>query len=146
MTVSCLCGVCGLVYGTAARRSPKVLYTCVEINVFYLFCFAGFVQARGPAYRAPCGLRYVSSVKGSLPTAQQIFNLQGGSIRDRAPPKGGWSSNGPGRDPPSGGSGVLVPWTLDSRQQKTPEPIEGEGCALVLVSEECARVCTVFVL
>ena len=84
-----------------------------------MFFSAGFVQARGPAYRAACGLHYLTSVKGSLPTAQQISNLQGGPSGIEHLRKGAGSAMNRGRDPPSGGSGVLVPWTLDSRQKNS---------------------------
>ena len=107
-----------MIYGTAARCPPKVLYMCNKISVF-LFVPAGFVQARGPAYRAACGLHYLTSVKGSLPTAQQISNLQGGPSGIEHLRKGAGSAMNRGRDPPSGGSGVLVPWTLDSRQKNS---------------------------
>ena len=108
-----------MVYGTAAWCPPKVLYTYIDSNKRFLYFTAGLVQARGPAYRAACGLHYLTSVKGSLPTAQQISNLQGGPSGIEHLRKGAGSAMNRGRDPPSGGSGVLVPWTLDSRQKNS---------------------------
>jgi hypothetical protein len=178
-----------LVYDTAARCSPKVFYTYSEINVFYIVRW--FLSGQRAGISSGLRLHYLTSVKGSLPTAQQIFNLQGGPSGIERLRKGAAPAMDRGRDPPSGGSGVLVPWTLDSRKKKlqcqskgkgapwcrcpksahvcipsmasercfwtwavclcpghwtpakkAPEPIEGQGCPLVPVSEECARVYT----
>ena len=52
------------------------------------------------------------------PRRKHVF-FSGRSLlrEDRAPPQEGWSSNGPEPVSPSGGSSLLMPWTLDSCQQ-----------------------------
>ena len=118
----------------ARLRGGHPRYLTHTLKVVVLYFAAGFVQARGPAYRAACGLHNLTSEKRSLPAAQQISNLQGVPSGIEHLRKGFGPAMDRGSDPLSGGSGVLVPWTLDACQTN-PEPIEGEGCPLVPVSE-----------
>jgi hypothetical protein len=84
----------------------------------------------------------------AIEVADSSTNMQspGRSLWDRAPPKGGWSSNGPGPCPSFERERCACALDTGLPQKKAPEPIEGQGCPLVPVFEECARVYTVFVL
>ena len=134
-------------WSTVRLRGAHPRYFTHTLNdiVFFILPQVLF-RPEGRHIERLAGCTNLTSEKRSLPAAQQIFNLQGGPSGIEHLRKGAGSAMDRGRDPPSGGSSVLVPWTLGSRKKKLQSQSKGNGAPWCRCPKS-AHVCiTVFVL